>query len=76
MTSDPDRQAIAEIRIRMALDSLQQALELVERAAQALTRVGGMLPERRSVGSLSGQLGLTWLAVCAGARRKGHLRMD
>lgn len=76
MTTDPDRQAMAEIRIRIAMDSLQQALELVEQAAHALTRVGGMLPERRKVGSLSEQLGLTWLAVCARARRKRYLHMD
>lgn len=79
MTSDRDRQATTEIRVQVALDSIQEALRLTEQATQALSRVDGMIPEWRRVGSLSDQLRLTWYAVSAGAnrlRRKGHPRVN
>ena len=69
------RQATAEIRILLARDSIQQALRLIEKAAQALSRVDGMIPERRKVGSLSNQLGQAWFAVSAGANRLRRKRL-
>ena len=78
MTPDRDRQATAEIRVQVALDSIQEALRLIELATQALSRVDGMIPESRNLGSLSDRLTETWYAVSAGAnrlRRKGHLAL-
>lgn len=75
MTSD--RQAAAETRVQVALDSIQEAHRLIEQATQALSRVDGMIPEWRSAGSVSGRLMQTWYAVAAGAnrlRRKAHLQ--
>lgn len=79
MTHDRDRQAPAEIRIHVALDSIQEALRLLEQATQALSRVDRMIPLSSRVGSLSNQLSQTWFAVSAAAnrlRRQGHLRVD
>ena len=69
MTSDRDPQAAPEIRVQLALDSIQEAQRLVERATQALSRVDGMILERRRVGSAYHQLWQTWYAVRAGANR-------
>lgn len=77
MSSDCDRQTAAEIRVQLALDSIQEAQRLVQLATQALSRVDGMIPESRSVGSVSDRLWQTWFAVCASAnrlRRKRHLK--
>jgi len=79
MTHDRDRQAPAEIRVHVALASIQEALRLLEQATQALCRVDRMIPSARRVGSLSNQLNQTWFAVSAAAnrlRRRGHLRLD
>lgn len=76
MTSDCDRQAAAEIRVQLALNSIQEAQRLIEQATQALSGVEGMIPEWRRVGFLSDRLRQTWYAVSAGAnrlRRKGRL---
>lgn len=78
MTSDRDRQTTAEARVLVTLDSIQEALRLIEQATDALCSVPGMLPERRRVGSLSDQLSQAWFAVSAGVnrlRRKGRLRV-
>ena len=79
MTPDCERQAAAEIRVQVALDSIQEAQRLIEQATQALSRVDGMIPEWRRVGSIFEQLTQIWHAVGAGAnrlRRKGPLRVD
>jgi len=71
--------AATEIRVHVALDSIQEALRLIEQATQALCRVDGLIPERRRIGSLCDQLTQTWYAVSAGAnrlRRHGYLRVD
>lgn len=78
MISDRDRQTTAETRVRLTLDSIQEALRLIERATDALRSVPAMLPERRRLDSLSGHLSQTWFAVSAGVnrlRRKGRLRV-
>jgi hypothetical protein len=69
MTPDRDRQATAEIRVQVALDSIQEALRLIELATQALSRVDGMIPESSRAGSISDHLAHTWFAVSAGANR-------
>jgi hypothetical protein len=77
MSSDCDRQTVAEIRVQLALDSIQEAQQLVQQPAQGLSRVDGMIPECRSVGSVSDRLWQTWFAVCASANRlrcKRHLK--
>lgn len=79
MTSDRDRQTAAEIRVHLALDSIQEAQELIEQATQALSRVDGMVPQRSRVVAVSDLLTQTWYALSAAAnrlRRKGHLRVD
>jgi len=77
-TSDRDRQTAAEIRVHLALDSIQEAQELIEQATQALSRVDGLIPQRRRVAAVSDLLIQTWCALSATAnrlRRKGHLRV-
>ena len=79
MTSDRDRQAAAEIRVHLALDSIQEAQRLIEQATKALSRVDGMILEWRRVGSVYDRLRQTWYAVSAGAnrlRRNGRLHVD
>lgn len=76
MTCDRDRHAAAQIRVQVALDSIQEAQRLIQQAAQALSRVDGMIPQSRRVASVSGSLTQTWFAVSAGAIRlrcKGRL---
>jgi len=78
MSSDRDRQAPAEIRVQLALDSIQEAQRLVEHATQTLSRVDGMIPESKNLGSLSDRLTQAWYAVRAGVnrlRRKRHLAL-
>ena len=79
MTHARDRQAAGEIRVHAALDSIQEALRLLEQATRALSRVDRMIPMSRRVGSLSSQLSHAWFAVSAAAnrlRRQRHLRVD
>ena len=71
-----NRQAATETHVQVVLDSIQEAQRLTEQSAQALSRVDGMIPESRRVGSVSDSLTQTWYAVSAAAnrlRRKGHL---
>lgn len=78
MTSGRGRQAAAENQLHLALDSIEEAGRLVDQAAQVLSRVEGMIPEWRNLGSISGRLTWAWFAVCAGAnrlRRKGCLEL-
>ena len=79
MMPDRDRQPAAEIRVKNALDSIEEALRLVEQATQALSRVDGMIPEWERLGSLCDRLQQTWYAVSAGANRlrhRGQLQVD
>ncbi len=79
MTHERDRQVPGERRVHLALDSIQEALRLLEQATQALSRVDRMIPISRRVGPLSNQLSHAWFAVSAAAnrlRRQGHLRVD
>jgi len=79
MMPDRDRQAAAEIRAKTALDSIDEALRLVEEATKALSRVDGMIPEWERLASLCDRLQQAWFAVSAGAnrlRRRGQLQVD
>ena len=69
MTCNRDRHAAAQIRVQLALDSIQEAQRLIRQAAQALSRVDGMIPESRRAGSIADHLAQTWLTVSAGANR-------
>lgn len=74
-----DQQTAAQVRIHLALDSIQAAHLLVEQATQALSRVDGMIPLRRRVVALSNLLTQTWYALRAAAnrlRRKAHRPVD
>jgi hypothetical protein len=76
VTDHHDRRAVAEIRVQMALDSIQEARRLIEQAAQALAGVTGMIPACQRVGSIFDWLTQTWYSVSARANRlrcKGHL---
>jgi hypothetical protein len=79
ITSNPDPQAATELHIQRALDSMQEAYELVGQAIQALSRVERMIPRRTGLVSVSDQLTQTWFAVRATAnrlRRKGQPRVN
>lgn len=65
----PRSDAAAEIRVRVALDSIQEAQRLIQQAAQALSRVDGMIPKSRKVASVSDSLTQIWYSVSAGANR-------
>jgi hypothetical protein len=69
MTSDGERHDAAAIRVKVALDSIQEAQRLIEQALQALSAVVGMSSERKTVGHLSNRLTWTWFAVSAAAHR-------
>lgn len=68
------RQAAAETRLRLALDSIQQAQQLIELATQALSGVEGMRSQWSRLGSLSDGLTQAWFAVRAGANRLQRTR--
>ena len=55
--------------MRVALDSIQEAQQLLEHASQALARVEGMIPERRRIASLADHLTQTWFALAASTNR-------
>ncbi|MGH7908474.1 MAG: hypothetical protein ACRENW_01340 [Thermodesulfobacteriota bacterium] len=69
MSSGGEKHAAAAIRIKVALDSIQEAQRLIEHAKKALSAVAGMSSERKRVGCLSQQLTWTWFAVSATANR-------
>ncbi|MBI3456832.1 MAG: hypothetical protein HY002_13735 [Candidatus Rokubacteria bacterium] len=72
MTSDRERQAAAAIRVRIALDSIDEAQRLIEQAMQALSAVDAMKPERQKLACLSRRLIWTCFAVNAAANRLRH----
>ena len=65
MTLNGERQARAARRIEVALDSIQEAQQLVQMASQALAAIAGMGPERETLACLSHQLTWAWVAVAA-----------
>jgi len=65
MTLNGEQQARAARRIEVALDCIQEAQPLVEKASQALFAVAAMGSERRRLACLSNQLTRAWLAVAA-----------
>jgi hypothetical protein len=65
MTLNGERQVRAARRIEVALDSIQEAQQLVEKASQALSAIARMGPERKRLRRLSSQLIWTWVAVAA-----------
>jgi len=69
MTSYRERQAAAAIRVRIALDSIDEAQRLIEQAMQALSPVDAMRPEHHKIACLSVRLTCTWFAVNAAANR-------
>jgi len=69
MTSHRERHDAAAIRVKVALDSIQEAQRLIEQAMQALSAVAGMSSERKTLGCLSNRLTWTWFAVSAAAHR-------
>jgi hypothetical protein len=60
-----ERQARAARRIEVALDSIQEAQQLVQMASQALAAIAGMGSERKRLACLSHQLTWAWVAVAA-----------
>lgn len=69
MTSGRHRQAAAATRLRIALDSIDEAHRLIEQAVQALVGVDAMKPEQRKIARLSVRLTWTWFALKAAANR-------
>jgi hypothetical protein len=69
MSSKRDRKTAAEPRVQRALDSIQEAQELIAQAAQAVSSVDGMIPEHWEVVSVSDRLIQIWYAVRASANR-------
>jgi hypothetical protein len=72
MTSNGERHAAAALRVKIALDFIQEAQQLTVQAMRALSAVAGMRAERKSVARLSNRLTWTWVAVAAAANRRGH----
>jgi hypothetical protein len=70
VTLDRQRQAAAASRVDVALCTIQEAQELIEQARQALSKVAGMGPERKSLACLAGQVTIAWFAVVATANRR------
>ena len=70
VTLDRERQAAAAGRVDVALCSIQEAQQLVERASQVLSALAGMGSERHTLGCLSSQLTWAWFAVAATANRR------
>jgi hypothetical protein len=73
------RKAVAEARVKAALDSIQEAQLLLGRAAEALCSVKGMAAEWRKVGARYDQVHGTWYGVerkAAVLRAKGRLVID
>ena len=72
MTLNGERQVRAASRIEVALDSIQEAQQLVEEASQALSAIARMGSERERLGRLSNQLIWAWIAVAATNNRARH----
>jgi hypothetical protein len=73
------RKAAAEARVRAALDAIQEAQGLVDRAAQALCSVKGVRAAHERLGRLYDQVHLAWYVVRDAAdsvRHRGALLLD
>jgi hypothetical protein len=64
-TLNGERRASAARPAGVALDSIQEAQQLIEKASQALSAIAGMGPQRERLGCLSNQLTWAWFAVAA-----------
>jgi hypothetical protein len=74
-----DRAAAAQVRVRVALASIQEAQSLLGQAAQAVCSVNGLAAEWRRVGKLYGQVKRAWYSIdgkAAGLRFQGRLVLD
>jgi hypothetical protein len=69
MTSGRHRQAAAATRLRIALNSIDEAHRLIEQAVQALAGVDAMRPQQRKIARLAVRLTWTWFALKAAANR-------
>ncbi len=73
------RKAAAEVRVRAALELIQEAQMLLGRASGELSSVVGMVAEWRKVGVRYDQVHGTWYAVerkAAALRASGRLLLD
>jgi hypothetical protein len=66
--TNPQRRS-ADLRVAFALDSIQEAQRLIERARAALSSVEGMRPQSRAIAALAGTLTRTWFHTAATASR-------
>lgn len=74
-----DRKEAAEARLGAALEAMEQAQRLIDRAARELCDVSGMASEWRRLGALHGQVKRAWYAVLGKADHlslKGRLLLD
>lgn len=62
----------ADVRVRVALRSIEQAQRLLDQACQALSSVNGMLIEWQKVGKACDQAKVSWHAVQRKAERLGR----
>lgn len=79
--NDPlaNRKEAAEVRLGAALEAIEQAQRLIDRAARELCDVSGMASEWRRLGALHGQVKRAWYAVQGRADHlslKGRLLLD
>jgi hypothetical protein len=72
MTSNSERHAMAADRLQLALDSIDEAQSLVERAARALAGTDSMSRERKRLACLSNRMLWAWIGVRAAANRLQH----
>jgi hypothetical protein len=73
------RKEAAHGRVSAALDLIEHAQRLLDRAAQELCDVGGMAPEWRRIGAVHGAVTRAWYAVRGKADRlalTGRLLLD
>ena len=73
------RRQAAEIRVRVALRSIEDAQRLLDQACQALSSVGEMLMEWEKVGKACDRVKVSWHAVQRKAERldrQGRLVLD
>jgi hypothetical protein len=75
----PNRELGAEPRLRLALDSIQEARRLLDLAAHALSTIAGMRTQQSELGNRARQVHSTWYAVESRAswlRRHRRLVLD
>lgn len=73
------RKAVAEARVKAALDLIQEAQLLLGRACAELSSVQGMNPSWREVGKRYDEVHGTWYSVerkAASVRARGWLLLD